>query len=136
MLHKYYTIIGCRYEANSNIANGNPILSSCGLTRERQRQYRQWETNVGPIYSCCLGCDMCGYNQHYDRQQTVQGPATTEIIINMFHPCLHYQGNTFSNKYVSPLPTLPRKHIFLINYGTKCDTIHFIFLCRQTCHHL
>ena len=55
MLHQYYTIIGCRYEANANIANGNPILSQCGLTRERQRQYRQWETSVGPIYSCCLG---------------------------------------------------------------------------------
>ena len=41
--------------ANANIANGNPKLIQCGLTRERQRQYRQWETNVGPIYSCCLG---------------------------------------------------------------------------------
>ena len=75
MLHQYCTIIGCRYEVNvkvpmasqyrpnisrqdidnANIANGNPILSQCGLTRERQHQYRQWETNVGPTYSCCLG---------------------------------------------------------------------------------
>ena len=55
ILHQYYTIIGCRYEANTNIANGNPILSQCGLTRKRQRQYRQRETNFGPIYSCCLG---------------------------------------------------------------------------------
>ena len=55
MLQQYYTIIGCRYEANANIASGNPILNQCGLTRERQRQYRRWETNVGPIYSCCLG---------------------------------------------------------------------------------
>ena len=52
MLHQYYTIIGCRYEANANVVNGNPILSHCGLTRERQHQYRQWETNVGPIFSC------------------------------------------------------------------------------------
>ena len=52
MLHQYYTIIGCQYEAIANIANGNPILSQCGLTRERQRQ---WETNAGPKYLCCLG---------------------------------------------------------------------------------
>ena len=37
-------------EANANIANGNPILNKCGLTRERQRQYHPWETNVGPIF--------------------------------------------------------------------------------------
>ena len=54
MLRQYCTIIGCRYEANANVANGNPILSQCGLTRECQRQFRQWETNVGLIYSCCL----------------------------------------------------------------------------------
>ena len=71
MLHQYFTNIGRPYEtnvtsaqwqanisrpnisrldiANANIANGNSILSQFGLTRERQRQ---WETNVGPIYSC------------------------------------------------------------------------------------
>ena len=67
MLH---TIIGCQYETNVTIkcqcqANigiisldkisplGLLILPRviCSLTRERQRQYRQWETNVGPIYS-------------------------------------------------------------------------------------
>ena len=55
MLHQYYNIIGCRYEANANIANGNPMLSQCGLTSEHKLQYRQWETNIGPISSCCLG---------------------------------------------------------------------------------
>ena len=35
--------------ANANIADGNPIFSQCGLTRERQHQYRQWETNIRPI---------------------------------------------------------------------------------------
>ena len=54
MLRQYYTIIRCRYEANANVANGNLILSQCGLTRECQCQFRQWETNVGLIYSCCL----------------------------------------------------------------------------------
>ena len=63
---------GCRYEAmasqywpnisrqdiaNANIASGNPVLSQCGLTRERQRQFLWWETNFGPTYSCCLGYD-------------------------------------------------------------------------------
>ena len=41
MLHRYYTIIGCRYEANANIGNRNPILIQCGFTRESQCQYRQ-----------------------------------------------------------------------------------------------
>ena len=36
MLHQYYTIVGCRYETNANIADGNSILSQRGLTRERQ----------------------------------------------------------------------------------------------------
>ena len=40
---------------NANIANGNLILSQCDLTRERQRQYRKWEFNVGLIFSYCLG---------------------------------------------------------------------------------
>ena len=56
MLRQYYTIIRCRYEANANIVNGNPILSQYGLTRERQRQFCQWENlHVGLIYLCCLG---------------------------------------------------------------------------------
>ena len=28
MLNQYYIIIRCRYEANANIANGNPILAN------------------------------------------------------------------------------------------------------------
>ena len=75
MLHQYYTIIGCQYEANANIANGNPILSQCGLTREHQcqHQYRQWETNVGPIYSCCLGSyvQIAGYRLFHTHEQVM-----------------------------------------------------------------
>ena len=48
---EFVNIIGCQCQ----YCQWNPILSQCSLTRERQRQYRQWETNVGPIHSCCLG---------------------------------------------------------------------------------
>ena len=27
MLHQYYTILGCRYEANDTIANGKPTMA-------------------------------------------------------------------------------------------------------------
>ena len=54
MASQYWPNISWQDIANANIANGNLILSQCGLTRERQCQYRQWKTNVGPIYSCCL----------------------------------------------------------------------------------
>ena len=50
MASQYRPNISQQDIANANIANGNPILSQCGLIRERQRQYRQQETNVGPIW--------------------------------------------------------------------------------------
>ena len=49
---QYWPNISRQDIANANITNENPILSQCDLTRELQRQYRQWETKAQ--YLCCL----------------------------------------------------------------------------------
>ena len=58
MASQYWPNFSRQDIASVNIANGKPLLSQCGLTRERQRKYRQWETNFGLIYSRCLGISL------------------------------------------------------------------------------
>ena len=80
MASQYRPNISRQDIANANIANGNPILSQFGLTRERRRQ---WETSVGPIYIYVV----------WDRQTSIifemmndRDPFNSELsIILLFH---------------------------------------------------
>ena len=49
MASQYRPNISLQDIANTNIADGKSLLSQCGLTRERQRQYLQWDSHLNHL---------------------------------------------------------------------------------------
>ena len=130
--NQYWFNISWQDIANTNIANGNPICSQYGLIREHQGQYRQWEINIGLIYSwlseSLINIAIPSTNCHVSK---LLFPKHFLIFLN----CVDYQ-QYFHFKLIIEWQSHPLVCIFFIapltqcaDYGNWILRTYWLYLC-------